>query len=273
MTFDIQENSSYDGEPIDLYSFNRDTTYWRYTSADEDKTIGGFVYTTIPTASNNFTRTQNSAKNPINIKMSLNTEFVRQFIASPPSDIIQVLIQRYHETDSLKELVVLWSGRVVNVRFLEKEAEISCEPIYTSIKRPLLRRQYQVPCPYVVYGNSCKVLSSDFDVDGTISNISGLDISASAWGSFADDYFTGGYVEWKSSPGASIDKRFIISHTGSTLGINLQIPGLEVGTIMTAYPGCDHSLTTCKDKFFNNLNNGGFPYMPGKNPMNGTSIF
>jgi len=46
-----------------------------------------------------------------------------------------------------------------------------------------------------------------------------------------------------------------------------------VGDQVRAYPGCDHSLITCANKFGNSLNFGGFPFMPEKNPMDGTPVF
>ncbi len=38
---------------------------------------------------------------------------------------------------------------------------------------------------------------------------------------------------------------------------------LTVGTTLTAEPGCDRTLTTCKDKFNNTINYHGEPYLPG----------
>ena len=37
-------------------------------------------------------------------------------------------------------------------------------------------------------------------------------------------------------------------------------------------PGCDLRRDTCKAKFGNLLNFGGFPDIPGRNPFGGTSI-
>ncbi len=273
MTFAEKEISTFGGEPIDLYTFNRAGMYWRYTSADENKTIGGFIYESIPISVGNYERSQDSAKNPISIKISKESDFVQQFIVAPPSDLIPVTITKYHETDPDLEVIVVWTGRVINVRFLEKEVTVSCEPIFTSIRRPLLRRVYQVACPYILYGISCKLTNTDFSVDGTITTISGLTITASEWGAYDDDYFTGGYIERTGTLGGAIDKRPILTQTGTAITINLQIVGLSVGETITAYPGCNHNLTTCINKFANNLNFGGFPYMPNKNPMDGTPVF
>ena len=48
--------------------------------------------------------------------------------------------------------------------------------------------------------------------------------------------------------------------------------GLKAGDAFEAYPGCDHTLATCAAKFGNQLNYGGFPYIPVKNPFTGDAI-
>jgi hypothetical protein len=38
------------------------------------------------------------------------------------------------------------------------------------------------------------------------------------------------------------------------------------------YAGCDHLLATCRDRFSNVANFGGFPWIPQKNPFSGDAI-
>ena len=38
-----------------------------------------------------------------------------------------------------------------------------------------------------------------------------------------------------------------------------------VGAV-TLHPGCDRTLATCKGRFANQINYGGFPWIPGQNP-------
>jgi len=37
MTFEIIETSEFLGEPIELYVFNRDSMFWRFTTPDGDE--------------------------------------------------------------------------------------------------------------------------------------------------------------------------------------------------------------------------------------------
>lgn len=272
MTFESKELSEYSGEPTDLYTFNRDSSYWRYTSADEDKTVGGFIFSSEVMSRSGVERTQDTARNSIIVNTSVDLGFVQQYISAPPSDIVTLTIQRYHETDGDEELAVIWIGRVVNVKFFENKTDIRCEPVFTSIRRPMLRRFYQTTCPHVLYGDSCLLNRNSFVTNATASSVSGLDISSTQIGAFSDGDFTGGFIEFITDEN-NTDRRFITDHVGDTITINLQIIGFEATDVFKAYLGCDHTLSICTSKFSNELNYGGFPYIPPKNPVDGTTIY
>jgi len=257
-----------DGFPIELYTFSRGSFSWRYTSADEDKTVASVVYESAQIKRDSFKQTQEMSKSTLGLTLSRTLSVLDQFKVSPPTDIIQVVIQRYHEGDG--EVTTPWAGRIINVKFLEKEAEIKCEPIYTSLKRPALRRRYQTACPYVLYGSNCTLDRANFLVNGVVDSVNGLVLESSAFGAFADGYFSGGYTSWAVS--GNTETRFIIDHVGDFITINLPFTG-GVGTALQTYPGCDHILNTCINKFNNVVNYGGQPFFPRKNPMGGNPVF
>ncbi len=270
MTVNDREISEYDSFPVELYTFTRQTNIWRYTSADEDKVVGGFVYLAYPMQRDNFQQSQEMARGPINIKMSKQVPFLQEFRASPPSSVTTLTIIRYHE--DLAEYVTAWLGRVTNVKFAERDAEVRCEPVFTSLKRPCLRRRYQTTCPHVLYGAQCTVSRAAFAVNTTLAGVAGDVLTSGTFALSPDGWFAGGYVDWDNGAG-DIERRFIISHTGSNITIGLPFNGMPSGAEVVAYPGCDHLLQTCADKFDNEENYGGQPFYPGKNPMNGTPIF
>ncbi|WP_303678184.1 phage BR0599 family protein [Ralstonia mannitolilytica] len=79
-------------------------------------------------------------------------------------------------------------------------------------------------------------------------------------------WFVGGRL---MSAGA---QRMIVASSGGAVTLSAPIPGLKAGDAFEAYPGCDHTLTTCAAKFGNQLNYGGFPFIPVKNPFTGDAI-
>lgn len=269
MTYAQQEASEHGGYPIEIFKFQRDASIWRYTSADEDKLVEGHTFEAIPMSRSTMEQSLEMARSNLTIKMYKNAEMLLQFRASPPTSIIYLQVRRYHE--GVNEYVTTWLGRVTNVKFSEREAEVRCEPSFTSLKRPVLRLRYQTTCPHVLYGTSCRVNRVTFQVPGTILANNGTTVSSTAFAVYADGYFTGGYIDWNS--GYDVQRRFIVSHASETIGINLPFAGIQGGDSVVAYPGCDHLLTTCNSKFLNVENYGGQPFYPGKNPFIGTPIF
>ena len=269
MTFSDRENSEYGSEPIEIYTFVRDGNVWRYTSSDEDKDVNGNIYTALAISRNNIEQTQEMARSNITINMTKNAPFVLQFRGSPPTSVINFTLQRFHE--GLNEYITMWLGRVVNVKFNEREAEVRCEPVYTSLRRPVLRMRYQTSCPHVLYGKSCRVDRVTKQVEGKLLSNGGTLISVDKCSLYANGYFSGGYIDWLDN--TNMQRRFILSHTGAQLEINLPFAGIPGGANMVVYPGCDHLMGTCHTKFANEDNYGGQPFYPGKNPFTGAKIF
>lgn len=269
MTYTAKETGAYSGHPIELYHFIRGGLSWRYTSADEDKVWDGATFLSYTMERTAFEQTQEMSRNPITITIDKDCPFVLQYRGSPPTDVIQLKVYRYHDGDT--ELTTPWIGRVTNVKFKERTAEIRCEPIYTSMKRPVLRRRYQTTCPHVLYGVSCGVGSASFAALANLTGINGTTISSATFAIQADGYYAGGYVDWEVN--GNLERRFILSHTGSNIVLNLPFSGLVNGTTVRAYPGCDHLLATCNSKFNNVVNFGGQPFYPKKNPFGGSPIY
>lgn len=270
MTYDAKENSTYEGSPIEIFLFDREgAQFWGYTSADTLQSYLGQNYDPIAIKRGKIEHSQDVLRNALTIVMPTDTEFVQQYISSPPTDRVSLTIRRFHEGDA--EIKSLWVGRVVNVAFKEAKVDVRCEPIHSSLKRPTLRRFYQMSCPYLLYGSLCGVTASAFKLTTTLSGVSGLTLTSTDFGLQVDGYYTGGYVELLS--GGVFNKRFITAHVGNNITVNLPLQDAVVGSSVDTYPGCAHNVTICKDKFDNILNYGGQPWIPRQNPMGGSPIF
>jgi uncharacterized phage protein (TIGR02218 family) len=270
MTYDAHEISTYSGSPIEIFLFDREgAQFWGYTSADEDQSYLGQTYSAIAIKRSKIEHSQDVLRNALTITMPMDTEFIQQYISSPPTDRIVLTIRRFHEGDS--DIKSLWVGRVVNVSFEESRVKVRCEPIHTSLKRPTLRRFYQLSCPYLLYGDLCQVNPDSYKLVTTLTGVSGLTLTSADFGAEADGYYTGGYVELLSN--GVYNKRFITDHVGNDITVNLILQDVVVGSEVNAYPGCSHNVTVCNTKFNNILNYGGQPWIPRKNPMGGSPIF
>lgn len=272
MTYSAIETSEYNAQPVELYSFECASRAWRYTSADEDKFISPFNYTAIPLKRSAFEENQDVYRSLLTLTMSRDVPFLDLYRYSPPTDIVQLTINRYHEGDS--EVTTPWMGRVTNVKFLESTAEVRCEPVFTSLRRPILRRRYQTTCPHVLYeqgDGKCNVLKDSFKVNSYITAIDGIHINGTLIAVYPDGHFSGGFAEWFYN--GITERRSIVDHIGAQITLAIPFNGLQVGETIAVFPGCDHSLTTCDGTYNNVINFGGQPFYPDKNPFTGTVIF
>lgn len=269
MTYEIYEESLQSGEPIELYQFNFGSNIYRYTSARDDITHDGHIWASAFLKRNSIDF--GVEKGRANLKI----DTVRHFIIAdlyritPPSDVVLLTLYRKHRNDH--EAVVMWTGRILAVDFEASNAKITCEPVTTSLKRTGLRRLYQRQCPHVLYGQSCGVNRASFAVSVTLSAVSGTTLNSAVFGLYANNYFAGGYFDFVQN--GVTERRFITEHTGTQIKISLPLMGLNMNDVITAYPGCDHTMQTCKNTFANLNNYGGFPYIPSKNPFGGNGIY
>jgi uncharacterized phage protein (TIGR02218 family) len=114
----------------------------------------------------------------------------------------------------------------------------------------------------MLFDDGCGLSEMDYQVETTV-NVAGSEMESGDFSAFADGYFTGGYVKIGS------DMRLITDHVESTIVLHVPFGSyVASGAEVLAYPGCDGSPATCKNKF-DNFEDGflGFPYVPDKNPV------
>lgn len=279
MTYDASERSFQSGAPVELYEFVRrnvdlstpcspstvDNVIYRYTSADTDITFNTHTWTSKPIQRSAIESTPEQARSSIQIRAQRDLEVADLFRVYSPTDVIAVTVYRYHRDDN--NSAVIWMGRVLNCEWRGAEATLNCEPVSTSLRRPGLRRLYQKSCPHVLYSSACGVPRAGSDT--TVTDITGLNVTVAA---LAAGPYAGGFIEHENGAGI-FDKQFISDASGLVLTLVQPIQGLQVGDAVTVYRGCDHTMATCKDVFSNLPNYGGFPFIPSKNPFDGTPVY
>jgi len=210
---------------------------------------------------------QEIERTQMKISVPRDAPVVQDFIQFPPTEVMTMTLYRQHLDDVDNEFAVIWQGRVLSAEWQGSKATMSCEPVFTSLKRPGLRRKMQGQCPHVLYGTQCRLNNQAFKTTGTISGINNNVITATEWAGFADGSFVGGYVEFGT------ERRAIIGHVGANLTLNASLTDIVVTDSVDAFLGCAHDLNDCINKFNNVVNYGGFPFVPGRNPFGGTILF
>lgn len=277
MTFDVQKASIEGSRPVELYEFSYQGITLRYTSADQNVSFGGNTYIAVP----GLTRTgidesDEIGKAAMTITCPEDFEVSELFNFAPPDDVVGFALRemQYGQTDKAPGI---WLGRVLGASWPPNRAQLRCESLLSSVKQAGLRRPWGRNCPYILYGPQCKEDRDDNQFSITIQENNGLTLKSADFALQLDTFFSLGYIEWLQTPSYKV-RRGIKEHIGNQITITHPIRNLEVGAVLTAYPGCDHTYTGvngCIPKFDNGDNYGGFPHQLGnrKNPFQGPSVF
>lgn len=276
MTYNAIETSVHGGQPVELFLFEHGLQRWAYTNALNPITYLSSQYVPTPIERSKLSSSGSFDKQEMEVTVPRDLEIGSIWKVSSPSDVVSLKIFRHHLTDTDSDFRSLWVGRVVDVNWSETELEIKGESIMTSIGRNGLSRRYGYPCPYALYGPGCTLATVAFEVSTVANSVNGNTLGVNVATGYDDDHFSGGFVSWQNNETFTTERRFIVSHTGSTLVLDSVVVGLTPGTQeLKIHPGCNKEWVTCRDKFDNLLNYGGFPDTPKKNPFDGggTPIF
>jgi uncharacterized phage protein (TIGR02218 family) len=269
MTYDVTESSIYSGEPVELYKAVRGTTKFLYTSAQQAITYNTETYQPISIERTEIEQNREINRSSITVTVPRDMDIADQFRLYPPADIVSMTVFRGHPSDG--EFKAIWVGRILSVEWSGIRAELTCEPIFSSLRRSGLRRKYGAMCPHVLYGVACGVNQLSNQLTGPVTIIGSGTLDINGLSGFADDYFTGGFVRFYTETGLG-DTRFITAHTGGQITIPIAFQELVVGDSVDVFPGCNRTMDDCETKFNNLDNYGGWPYIPGVNPFGGGSI-
>ncbi len=273
MTYDTPEASVSDGRPYFLYLFDNGITRVTLTSnaydLDREVDVGEGVETFVasPVAHGDLEQSGNIEKNDVELTFPLSDTFARTQLGVV-NEITTFTIWRGHHSDLTNELRVFWKGRVTGATSSKQAITVSVESIFTSMRRSGCRARYQRTCRHALYFPGCNLDIEDFQVAGTVTDVSGLELTVTEAASQPDGYYKAGVVVFNGLFG------WVQSHVGDTLTLLGAIPEGLADTVdndgfanVFIAPGCDLSLATCTDKFANNLNFGGFPNMSDDNPF------
>lgn len=290
MPVNTYEESAFSGRPIILYEFIRtsgDTTvYWRYTNSDRDIFYDNAQFLAVSVSDSGIRLSGEAQSTEFSVTMPILAAFCQDFrlAGTVPSDSVTLRVRRTHAGDVTGldtdhpvvawDALVIWVGTVNGVTQVNDiEARVTCSMLSASLRRGGLRYGYQKSCPHVLYStNGCKADPLLFRVAGTVTAIDGFTISAAAFSTKPDGWFNGGFVEY-ALPNGLTERRMIVGHTTTDIELISFPAGIDVGTVVFAFAGCDRTIDTCVAKFNNLDNNGSFPHSPGRNPFDGQPVF
>lgn len=162
MTYDAQENSIQDGEPVFYYAFVSGETVWRFTSAPDEILLYGETWVPSPISHSDISTTNEMERDGVDLTFPRTDSFANQFLGYTPDLVTSLTIYRKHLSSD--DHLVFWKGRVLGSKSEGQRIIIECESIFSSMRRAGLRARYQRTCRHVLYSRGCFLDKDDFAV-------------------------------------------------------------------------------------------------------------
>lgn len=264
----------------ELYRFVEGSDIYTVTSSDSEETYNSELYSPATIGRNEIENKDQLSRANLEISFDIDNPMARRWMR-------QVVDTAVSLTLFIKQpsgvVFTSWKGRLSSVKPEVAAITLIFESVFTSLRRPGIRGRFQRSCRHVHYGRGCGLNKDDFAETVGVSAISGLIVTSPQAAAFPDGYFTGGMIE---APDGAL--RFIVNHVGANLTLIRPLENLQTafansgygmnygnaygGIACRVFPGCPRDKETCENVYDNILRNGSFPYIPIRNPMNGSSI-
>lgn len=262
MTFGIFESSTETSQPIELYLFQVGLgAPLAFTSSEDEQVVDGVTYVPEAIKRGRLSQGHDKRDSVLEISVPKSNLMAKQYLAVVPAQEPRVTIKRIQRADGpTPEVVTLFVGMIRSVNFggQGKLATISVAPLIVASSRAIPRYTYQSLCNHVLYDGLCKILATDplYLRTGIASRSSGVSLTVAGLSADPDGFFKAGFVQVNG------DARMILDHVGDVLTLMLPFPFNVAGQTVEVLAGCDHSPNTCKTKFNNIINYGGFAFVP-----------
>ena len=215
-------------------------------------------------------------KSDLEVQFARGTALDEMFVAYPPSQVMNLYIFKGHSnsTDTLFNFPLDWAGRIRGAEYNDNKLILNCEPVSTSIRRPGLRRHYQISCPHVLYGSECRASQKAATSGRVVLSVSGQDVTLTEALPGDPENYRGGLLEWQPASGGK-EIRTILTCSEDMLTVKIRgfLRGIEEDTATKVSFGCNRFTSDCKDLHNNILNYGGQPWIPFDNPFSFVSKF
>lgn len=257
---------------IELYKFTLGATTWTYTSGDETINYLAEDYTPVAMGRGKAESKNELSKANLEVRLDLSDPLAQQLITQFTEKLMSLTL--YVQDQEAVTTAIAWKGRLSSIKPTGDQVNMTFESVFTSLRRPGLRARYQKNCRHVLYGTECAVLLASFETVGNATDVNGQLITVTEASGQADGYWIGGMLQ---APDGIYG--FIIDHVGTLITLQRPLDSLQAEfdlsgppVAVNLYPGCDRLRQTCDTKFSNLDNFGGFPWIPSRNPLDGSSI-
>ena len=270
-TFDDDETSSSKSRPIDLYTIQTTSTAYYLTSHIVDVVYGGRTYIATTMSRGNLQVAQDLTGRELIVYLPIAHPIVQRYASfGVPEQSVLVTLLRLQERSGVAVQAWQGFGNAMNVEGHMAQLRVpSITDDAMKIKLPIVRAQKL--CNHLLWDAQCSPPHRDGIPDPprksteayTTTLVSQVitpgvvTLAVTGWPAFPlgapNDHFAFGEVHYNG------EVRQCLSQIGLMVTLDAPFPGVTAGAVITFFPGCDHRLSTCRDKFFNVINFGGHP--------------
>lgn len=271
----------YNGEqPVFLYDIYADAPvnlHWRYTSFASAVASNGQLYQPWAMSHEAITQGTDGQDNPVNVSAKPDATHPFSLLAGvPPGRVIWLDIYRVDATN-LAAPVKIFSGYIATVTDDGLKYTAKCLSRLAWLQTKLPRFYIGSNCNHILFEpNTCRVARAPFettvthyaDVAGNLPQIQvTFDFAFDLAHWTTTDWWENGIIE--AGIGTTYEVRSIVASRFDgvrlSLVLNAKFNHVTPGTKLQIVAGCDHSAATCKSKFNNFDNFGGFVAVPDRN--------
>ncbi len=248
-------------QPVEIYKIWRGSTYWYYTSGDVAVTFDSQEYTPATLKRGSVQYRGNLEASELELVMSKDVPVVTAYHAASPVNPAWIEIKKLFRDQDPADALVVFVGMIRSVKMNGPAALARCVGIEKLLSLDIPQITYGPVCNWTLFSTECGETAASYKISPQVTvSADGKTLTAAAFGSESSGYFTLGSAEFGDY------KSFVVNHVGTAITLMRAIPGLETDDTVDVYPGCDGSLDTCRSKYSNVNNFGGFPYVPIDNP-------
>jgi len=247
---------------VEVYRFELNGEVRRFTSADAALEYAGETYEPLDGLHrDDLEQTGESARSSLVVEMPATAFPASLFAGGVPDGVVLLrLMQR-----SSGAWRMIWRGRVLSCEYQGIFARLQCEPWFTSLKAPGLRRMFTPSCPHDFCDWHCGLDPTDWTVTDRVAAVDGTWLHLPRAGEMAEGSLCGGVLRFGGAA------REVLGHAGADLELMRALSGLKAGEYVSVLAGCDKSTATCAARG-NLANHGGWPNIPHKDPTTGDPV-
>lgn len=262
-SFDTLESSVEESRPIELFEFTLGMESFRFTSAEDEVTVGSIVYTPEAIARGTVVQGSDQANRNLSVTMPATNTLSQKFLVVPPGEKTSLSIFRLQRDEpSFATQVLQFKGFVQSVRFPNDgtSAEFAMRSIESALNQNVPRFSFMNMCNHVLYDAACGAIANDFDHVGTATDVTGSTITVSGVSASGFD-FVSGYAR----PVGVNDFRLVLAQSGDVLTLLLPFNETPLDGNVQIFAGCDHLIAgDCATLFDRVADFGGFAFVPNK---------